>query len=76
MAQFEIRRALPQDVQRITEIYNSNTEFFSASTLSTHADSSRMPARGSNFMYLFIFLSGCQNASTGRTSAMFSFLPR
>ena len=27
MAQFEIRRALPQDVQRITEIYNSNTEF-------------------------------------------------
>lgn len=27
MAQFEIRRALPQDMQRITEIYNSNTEF-------------------------------------------------
>ena len=27
MAQFEIRRSLPQDVQRITEIYNSNTEF-------------------------------------------------
>lgn len=27
MAQFEIRRALPQVVQRITEIYNSNTEF-------------------------------------------------
>ena len=38
MAQFEIRRALPQDVQRITEIYNSNTEFLriiSAGTGST-----------------------------------------